>query len=720
MFRKGSNSGEHSSDSDSSFTDEKEKIREDSKTENEQENNEPPHRSALEGEELSQKEESTYKSDLGDVEPTLEVIHKKKEEIEKEKEEEEATENFMDIQRKFREEKEKSEPFETKEDIMNVHTTLLQDEENKIVDKKEYSAGEKDDKGSEESKEDALSRITELPHEESMSDTKEVGDGYRQHMLQFVNRCFSNKYIKGEPTSIYVGYVRLNWLRDISDSQRTPLPQCKECRALLNSLSQVDLEAKKWNCEFCGNVNNCDVKAPKLGTTLETLGECSVVENKMKVILCIDISPSMNKTIVLEEYSKGHSKRNTSYLKKDGGSDYVSYWSKVQSAACNLLNNICVDFPNTIVGVIFFSSNLLIYGDSAKKPVDIRDKKVNGENLFENEKLLSEAIKKSTKGFMTTPISETREKLIYVIKSIRPEEGQTALGPTLLAANILLEGDSKGSHIVVLTDGGSNYGFGYLQDKENVDKQFYKDIAKKFKKKGVIVSIFAFGTAPCSLSDLTVLSRETQGLMSRYEVPIETPVITLPAYVQEISDISIQVIASKDILLRCISDLSSEPSSKNRILNKRTVMLLNSIFYFEYELAPESSREAPKSFPVQIQIEYKKNHNVLRRTATEYVLMMQSPPKENFNEYDVLVKYGVKSATYALSESKLEDSALILEVLRNILKMLNANTKESAKKKDCIAKINAAIKDILNKCRDDKRISKMIEEATVDNFFTKA
>eukprot|EP00826_Nyctotherus_ovalis_P038088 TRINITY_DN3543_c0_g1_i2.p1 TRINITY_DN3543_c0_g1~~TRINITY_DN3543_c0_g1_i2.p1 ORF type:complete len:421 (+),score=131.79 TRINITY_DN3543_c0_g1_i2:181-1443(+) len=166
---------------------------------------------------------------------------------------------------------------------------------------------------------------------------------YQQYMLQFIRPYFSNKSIKNELSKdINAGYVRLNWLLDTSSSREDQLPQCKKCFALLNSLSCVDGKDKGWTCEFCGAANKCSVKAPKSGTTLETLGECPIVEKQTKIILCIDISPSMNATIIEESPDKN---KNPIYFKK--GTKYVSYWMKLQKSVCNLLNNVAVDFPNT-------------------------------------------------------------------------------------------------------------------------------------------------------------------------------------------------------------------------------------------------------------------------------------------------------------------------------------------------------------------------------------
>jgi hypothetical protein len=90
----------------------------------------------------------------------------------------------------------------------------------------------------------------------------------------------------------------------------------------------------------------------------------------------------MNATVV--DMSKEDSPK---YLMK--GKDYVSYWSKVQRSICNLINNIAIDFPNTIVGLIFFSSNLLIYGDTTKKFIDVDGTSTKGQKLFKSKKKLT-------------------------------------------------------------------------------------------------------------------------------------------------------------------------------------------------------------------------------------------------------------------------------------------------------------------------------------------
>lgn len=664
---------------------------------------------------------------------TYEVRFKEEEKRKEKKPNYETTEDQVEVRNMFGTKKEITLTEKTQEHNTS-HADTFNEESEKVIAEKHNDHSNEDKTPLEKAHEDARGtegrkkKVSEEKEESKEAksaarlDSARKGEHkYTQHMLQFFKPYFTGKQIKNESSAdINVGYVRLSWLLDISNPVKHTLPACKHCAALLNASSHVDAAGKLWVCEFCGTGNECAEQVPKFGSTLESLSREKAAENEMKIVLCIDISPSMNATIVVGYEKDGDKVKNVRYLTKGTRQkSYVSYWMKVQSAACNLLNNITVDFPSAVVGLVFFSSNLLIYGDTTHEPVDIRDKNVGGRALFMCREKLAEVIRRETKKFMKRPISETRKDLKRIIRSMQPDEGQTALGPTLLAANILLEGYSRGSHVVVLTDGGSNYGFGYLQDgkdENDVDAQFYKDIARDFKRRGVIVSIYTFGSSPCSLSDLAVLSRETQGMMGRHEVPVRTPVVTLPAYVQDISRISILVVANQALHVSSTSDLSSEPAPPYKILNKREVTLLSSIFFFEYKLAPGAHKKPPQSFPIQIQITYRKSNEVLRRTATDYVVMTSAPSKGELDEFDVLIKYGAKNATYALGGATIQESNAIVNVLKNIVEMLKTSKRKNAKSKNCIDKILKQVDAILNKRKDDTKISNMIEEVTADNF----
>ena len=336
-----------------------------------------------------------------------------------------------------------------------------------------------------------------------------------------------------------------------------------------------------------------------------------------------------------------------------------------------------------------------------------------------NKEKLSKSIKRDTKNFMNIPISESLMSLEEIIKKITPEDGQTALGPSLLAANILIDDKDLGSQVVVLTDGGANYGIGTLQEAEGgrVDDQFYVIIAKEFKVKGTFVSIFTFGDAACKLSDLTILSKETQGVMGRYEIPLETPILTLPAYVKEISNIKITIFSDPSIRVKSIYEMDSDPKQTDNILvNERKVMLMNSIFCFECPLKNRTARKPHRRFPIQVQIDYCKGKKYYRRTATDYIYMEDKPSIKEFTEYDVLIKYGAKSATYILRKSCSVEKNLARETLVNMISMLKSSRIKNLKKNECIERLKAHLEAIENNQKDDKRVSHMIEEATVDYY----
>ena len=220
------------------------------------------------------------------------------------------------------------------------------------------------------------------------------------------------------------------------------------------------------------------------------------------------------------------------------------------------------------------------------------------------------------------------------------------------------------------------------------------------------------------MADLTVLSKQTQGVISRNVVPVPTPIITLPAHVQEISNIKITIIADKRLIVKALNDIKSETNKdRSTSINKRKLILVNSIFYFDYLLRPEVVRKPPQTFAIQAQIEYCKKNVIFRRTATDYILLLKTQKFDKFTEYDVLIKYGAKTVLNIVSNNGISNNyekRMSMNVLSNIITMIKKYNNEKAK--HCIKSIENHIKAIKENQKDDGQISKRIEEASIDRY----
>ena len=68
-------------------------------------------------------------------------------------------------------------------------------------------------------------------------------------------------------------------------------------------------------------------------------------------------------------------------------------------------------------------------------------------------------------------------------------KGQTALGPALVSAIEVASKGSKGSVVVLCTDGLANIGVGSMEGADESKYQFYDEVALKAKEKNVSVNI---------------------------------------------------------------------------------------------------------------------------------------------------------------------------------------------------------------------------------------
>lgn len=89
---------------------------------------------------------------------------------------------------------------------------------------------------------------------------------------------------------------------------------------------------------------------------------------------------------------------------------------------------------------------------------------------------------------MTTPLAENYERLLDRLNKTEAK-GQTALGPALVSAIEVASKGSKGSVVVLCTDGLANIGVGALEGVDAAKMQFYDEVAAQAKAKNVSVSI---------------------------------------------------------------------------------------------------------------------------------------------------------------------------------------------------------------------------------------
>jgi hypothetical protein len=104
------------------------------------------------------------------------------------------------------------------------------------------------------------------------------------------------------------------------------------------------------------------------------------------------------------------------------------------------------------VGFILFNNEVLILGDGKTENVSLVGDRLNN----------AEDILNALKNFkLTSTIAESYEGLLNRLNKTEAK-GQTALGPALAAAIDVASKGSKGSIVVLCTDGLANIGIGAL------------------------------------------------------------------------------------------------------------------------------------------------------------------------------------------------------------------------------------------------------------------
>ena len=122
---------------------------------------------------------------------------------------------------------------------------------------------------------------------------------------------------------------------------------------------------------------------------------------------------------------------------------------------------------------------MTIVGDGVTESVH-----VVGDRLGKAQEIIN-----ALEGFkLMAPLAETYDPLIKELNKAEAK-GQTALGPALVAAIHVAGKGSKGSTVVLCTDGLANIGVGNLESADETQQKFYEQVAVEAKAKNVAVSV---------------------------------------------------------------------------------------------------------------------------------------------------------------------------------------------------------------------------------------
>lgn len=283
------------------------------------------------------------------------------------------------------------------------------------------------------------------------------------------------------------------------------LLMCSECKAVLNSQSQVTQEGEhlSWKCEFCSVVNLFEpgLELPQSNImTYVTSGSFSSSTDQTRqrtIVFCIDISGSMDNSTSVPQGVTLNGNRLFS----------VTYLDCVKAAILTQVQKIAEEEPNSRIGLIFFESSIHVYGDcstpkqrlsgSASYEECLRQANAFGPVMFSKAASVSSH-------FIQSEVSK-----IHTI-------GGTALGPGLLmSVGVAIQG-GPGSSVIICTDGQANEGLGSVSNLEQA-QEFYETVGKLATENGVNVSVISITGADCRLETLSIVTDITNGALTKVD-----------------------------------------------------------------------------------------------------------------------------------------------------------------------------------------------------------
>jgi hypothetical protein len=467
-----------------------------------------------------------------------------------------------------------------------------------------------------------------------------------------------------------------------------PLFCCNaSCHCVFSGISKLvesknedgEEEEKLWVCEFCGTHNKVMIEEeeiPKLETVNYILEpaprmEDSKGEDTTCLIFVIDVSGSMCVTqqVQGDMTLKGTQRRNNEFegLLAQGdqgfghrGRQQVTYISRLQSvqaAVSAQLTALKKSHPKKRVALVTFGNDVRIVGDGSSAEVV-----VTGDQLKDMD-----ALQRAGEAYgLTVPIAQSMEDLTKKVFALE-EGGQTALGPALVVA-VAMAAHSKGSKVILCTDGLANIGLGALDgvskvraaaaaaaanafkaglvaspplalspggpsleavkvnDEVDAAENFYENVGNTAAQAGITVSFVSIADAECRLENLGRVADLTGGEVTRinplelttnFQGILEKPIIATNVQATMLLHNALQF--SKDVDRDEAEEVGPDPSelmaegkeeggvtaSKvSRRVQDIGNALMETEIFFEYDILQAKVPEGLSHLPFQVQINY--------------------------------------------------------------------------------------------------------------------
>ncbi|XP_055873059.1 uncharacterized protein LOC106067529 [Biomphalaria glabrata] len=246
---------------------------------------------------------------------------------------------------------------------------------------------------------------------------------------------------------------------------------------------QINNSQYTWKCRFChreNSIRNLILFSPDDHdiSYIDTynINTMNTIED-YKIIFVIDISGSMSVSA--------------------SGLGLITRLDAVRESVKKKIEELTRRFPKRRIGLVTFCDKVAIYGTDRVTCIN--------SNLENWNYLLDQGSTNST----IRPLETNNRSLISTLNSLKPD-CNTALGPAILVS-LGMTKDSRGSKIIVCTDGESNAGIGMIGQSDALE--FYNKVATQAKVQSVTISINSFDD--CQLSVIEIMARGSGGTVRR-------------------------------------------------------------------------------------------------------------------------------------------------------------------------------------------------------------
>jgi len=373
-----------------------------------------------------------------------------------------------------------------------------------------------------------------------------------------------------------------------------------------------------WQCEYCDFTNAIQLEPEEMpkGESIDYLLTQPHEKSDQNdiIVFCIDISGSMCCTSEvlgdirvkandqlsqsLDQFiERQHGVAAVQFLPNESQDiSYVSRLQCVQAAISAKLEQLVKEHPKKRLVIVTFNNDVTIYLPGNVTHV------ITGDKLDQYDFLLN--LGNQLANQLQTNIEQSHPEFTKIILSLT-EHGATALGPALLAS-ISIAGTTRGSSVILCTDGIANVGLGtlenYVPDDNSPATLFYTRVSTDALQRGVAVSILSIQGTNSSLEHIAKVSAETRGvnhivdplnLTKNFNFILQNTIIA--------TDVNATMLLNKALTFR--HEKNTEDNKALRVIGNVTQ---ESIITFEYYPKNKEELKNTKDVCFQVQIKFTK------------------------------------------------------------------------------------------------------------------